>query len=187
MRPNIFISGFRFSFQDAGEVKAAGGNDPRGSTDAEFLRDLYRQILKIAPEGESVTPEQALGAAVDEAKRALLSPQARQERPGQEGAVHGLDLIVLARPGTAAAMGQIDNLLRAALCPLWDDPTLRRVGSEAQVVNCIAVLDFDDFWARNEDAKRLRRLDIFHLAQLQRFAAQQPTQPGPTGHAEYHA
>ena len=132
--------------------------DPAAAgTDAEFLRDLYRQILKVAPEGESVTPEQALGAAVDEAKRALLSPQARQERPGQEGAVHGLDLIVLARPGTAAAMGQIDNLLRAALRPLWDDPTLRRVGSEAQVVNCIALLDFDDFWARSEDAKRLRR------------------------------
>ncbi|WP_020504904.1 hypothetical protein [Lamprocystis purpurea] len=126
-------------------------------TDTEFFRDLYRQILKVAPEGESATPEQALGAAVDEAKRALLSPQARRERPGQEGAVHGLDLIVLARPGTAAALGQIDNLLRAALRPLWDDPTLRRVGSEAQVVNCIAVLDFDDFWARNEDARRLRR------------------------------
>lgn len=132
--------------------------DPAAAgTDTEFFRDLYRQILKVAPEGESVTPEQALGVAVDEAKRALLSPQARQERPGQEGAVHGLDLILLARPGTAAAVGQIDNLLRAALRPLWDDPTLRRVGSEAQVVNCIALLDFDDFWARNEDARRLRR------------------------------
>ncbi len=41
--------------------------------------------------------------------------------------------------------------------------------------------------AKRRHAERLRRLDVFQLAQLQRFAAQQPAQPGPAGHAEDQA
>jgi len=145
------------------------------ATTPEFLKDIYRQIIKVAPEGKMTTSEQALAAAAEEAKRALLSPEARQERgSGGAGGVHGLDLILLARPGTAASMGQVDNLLRASLRPLWEDPTLRRVGKEGQVVNCIALLDFDDFWAREDATLRLRRALVNSARTWERCDADRP-------------
>lgn len=141
--------------RDAAAVDGESAADPSeaGST-PEFLSDLYRQIREVTAPGDALPLRQALALATVQAKRRLLAPQARRERDGDGGAA-GLDLIVLARPDSAPVLGRIDDLLRTVLEALLADPTLRRTGSGAQVLNAIAIFDFEDYWSA--DAQQVRQ------------------------------
>jgi hypothetical protein len=105
----------------------------------QFLTDLYRQIRE-PPEGARAG-EDTLARFVRQIADGLMSQTGFDEREPV-----GLDLIVLARPNDSGAVPRLNLLLEATLQTLADAAFFDIAVQGAENLNCILVLDFDDYW-----------------------------------------
>ncbi|WP_295392401.1 hypothetical protein [uncultured Thiodictyon sp.] len=137
-----------FERSGEGTVAAAAGAP-------QFLTDLYRQIQGPAANVRATPDEVALRVRriADE-----LVAQTSFER--SDGV--GLDLICLARPGVPDAIPHLDILLQHCLESLADSSFFKVAVQGAENLNCILILDFEDYWqgtgtaAAVETARALR-------------------------------
>lgn len=127
-----------------------------------LLGDLYRHIEPI---GDREDLEQTFRNVVVEQAEFLLSASGRAHRNGGEGALPiGLDLIIVAHPGTSQAIGQVDRLLGIALDALSNNANLMRDVAAAQALHALEILDFTNYWDRAPDQHQLRRAVADSLA-----------------------
>lgn len=105
----------------------------------QFLTDLYRQIKE--PPEEARAGEDAMARFVRQIADGLMSQTSFNEREPV-----GLDLIVLARPSAPEAIPRMDILLQETLRTLADAAFFDIAVQGAENLNCILVLDFDDYW-----------------------------------------
>jgi hypothetical protein len=121
----------------------------------QFLTDLYRQIKE--PPEEARAGEAAMARFVRQIADGLMSQTSFDERDPV-----GLDLIVLARPNAPEAIPHLDILLQETLRTLADAAFFDIAVQGAENLNCILVLDFDDYWrgagATPEQLARARAL-----------------------------
>jgi hypothetical protein len=117
----------------------------------EMMRDLYRQIQQVE---NRETPEADFAAAISAAAEKLLSASARAER--RDPLPLGLDVIVLARPTSPEVVGSLDRLLDRGLERLANNANLERGVQGAEALSLIAILDFENYWDRNEQGRGVR-------------------------------
>jgi hypothetical protein len=133
---------------------AAAISDPYEETASEgtvleMMRDLYRQIRLV----DEDPLEHSLAKKLSAAANALLSPSARRR-----GALPlGLDVIVLARPTSREVLGILDGFLTPAMDQLATYANLQRGVTGAEVLNFLAIYDFDDYWTPREPGPSVRR------------------------------
>lgn len=105
----------------------------------QFLTDLYRQI-KEAP-SEALSAEGGIARFVRRAADELVAQTAFDRRDPM-----GLDLLVLARPTSPETVAHLDILIQGCLESLADSAFFKTAVQGAENLNCILVLDFDDYW-----------------------------------------
>ncbi|AUB82508.1 hypothetical protein [Candidatus Thiodictyon syntrophicum] len=119
--------------------RSAVGTAVGGAGAPQFLTDLYRQIK--APAADQRTEPGAAAALVRRIADALVAQTSFDRRDPV-----GLDLIVLARPGVPDAIPHLDILLQHCLESLADSSFFKVAVQGAANLNCILILDFDDYW-----------------------------------------
>jgi hypothetical protein len=125
----------------------------RAGADDDFILDLYRQIRRI--ENRPGSGEQALCDQASEAAAELRLPETQLER--RDG-IAGLDLIQLAHVDGADSIVTLDNLTRSVLKRLADDnPEWRDPVQAARKLNCVQILDFDNYRRPDPQGRAIRR------------------------------
>jgi len=110
-----------------------------GAGAPQFLIDLYRQITVLSadprPDAEAVAQRvrQAADGLVAQTAFDPLDPL-------------GLDLICLARPSAPDAIPYLDILLQDSLEALADSSFFKVAVQGGENLNCVLILDFDDYW-----------------------------------------
>jgi hypothetical protein len=112
----------------------------------EMMKDLYRQIRPVEPS------PQKFAAALSEAADVLLSLSSRAGR--KDVLPLGLDVIVLARPTSREILGTLDGLLIPALDRLAAYANLQRGVQGAEILNFLAIYDFEHYWDERGDSIR---------------------------------
>lgn len=105
----------------------------------QFLTDLYRQI-KGPPRSVRSDPE-VVAQHVRQIADGLVSQTAFDRHDPV-----GLDSICLARPSAPDAIPHLDILLQHSLESLADSSFFKAAVQGAENLNCILVLDFEDYW-----------------------------------------
>jgi len=118
---------------------AAGSAAQSAAGAPQFLTDLYRQI-KVLP-ADAAVAEGGVAHWVRRAADALMAQGAFDQ-----GDLVGLDLIVLARPTVPETIPHLDILLQDILKTLADSRFFQVAVQGAENLNCILMLDFDDYW-----------------------------------------
>lgn len=135
-----------------GEARDHQGADTDG--EADFLRDLYRQIRPV--EARPGAAERAFCDAVADAAAWLRRPELQQQRPD---ALPGLDLCIITHIDGPADIAALDSMTRAALTRLADDNPVWRVGvASKRTLHCIEVLDFDNYRGGSDGGAMRRAL-----------------------------
>src|SRR6185312_13897741 len=125
--------------------------DAREGSSFEMMRDLYRQIQQVE---ERETPETDFAAAISAAAEKLLSATTRAGR--RDALPLGLDVIVLARPTLPEVVGSLDRMLTRGMERLANNSNLERGVQGAEVLSFLAILDFENYWDRSEQGRRVR-------------------------------
>lgn len=123
---------------------------PTGAGSPEILEDLDRQIERVdgaAPAALRRALERAENHLLDFARRALDAQRLRL----------GLDVIVLAQPSTRTMLGALAELVEEGLDELSNHEGLRRVVEGDNLLNCVEVLDFENYWDKQPGGAALRR------------------------------
>ncbi|MBL8213827.1 MAG: hypothetical protein JNK87_24125 [Bryobacterales bacterium] len=111
-----------------------------GRDNFEMMQDLYGQIETVEPKGPQ--PGLVLAQQVEKAKSRLFA-EYRLTRSGPLNI--GLDVILLARPLEAAAVGRLSELIAPVMEHLARDPGFQAIEGQ-DLLNFIEILDFEDFW-----------------------------------------
>ena len=116
----------------------------------EMMQDLYRQIELV----ES-SPEDLLNAVDKMANRlldaALINMNNNSPLP------LGLDVIVIVQPTSSVIVGHLDLLLKPALRAIANNHNLKQGVQSSNRLNCIQILDFNNYWEQSDDASLLRK------------------------------
>jgi len=129
----------------------------------EMMRDLYRQIEEVRGDAApAVNFAQALGKAAE----TLLAATARGTR--HDALPLGLDVIVIAHPSTREAIGALDDLLVRGMDGLANNANLTREVQGAEVLNFLAIFDFENYWDTSEHGRGVRRAVHGSIEQWQR-------------------
>ncbi len=119
---------------------------------ADFIDDLHRQIRTI--DNRPGEAERALSNAVAEAGDALRRPEAAKER----SVAVGIDVIIIAHIDEPGMIGTLDTLTRALLKRLVvDNPQWKVTLQSGRKLNCIQILDFDNFHRGDGKGIAIRR------------------------------
>ncbi len=131
---------------------AADPLDPRSGKERtpEVMVDLFRQIEEVEPGPYGVG--ESLARAAGEAKRRLHAADAH----GAADRSQGLDVIVLAHPSRAEAVGKLQEVVEPMLRELSQGLALTRVKQGADQLNFLQILDFDDYWRTSAEHNRIR-------------------------------
>ncbi|HKI06085.1 MAG TPA: hypothetical protein VKK31_29165 [Thermoanaerobaculia bacterium] len=138
---------------------AGGGTSEEAGRDPdqrEIFRDLERQVEEVEPSGE------ALARAMDRAASRLLAAEDRAADPDRLR--FGLDVVVLAQPGTPEGVGELLNLLAPGMTGLGSKASFGRVAEGVERLNFLQILDFEHYWDPSERGKRLRE-SVFKAVQ----------------------
>ena len=131
----------------------------------EVMLDLYRQIEAVeAADGDA---GRALAQAAAAAKRRLHAADASDAADRS----HGLDVIVVAHPSRAEAIGRLQETLEPMLHELSQGRSLTRVKEGEDYLNFLQILDFDEYWRKAPENNRLREA-LAHVFQRNEQAAQ---------------
>lgn len=117
-----------------------------------IMNDLYRQIVTV---GDAPDAESGLANAVMESAKQLLAADTRARNPGQ--LPFGLDVVVVASPTRDDVVGTLDQLLTPGMEQLANNPSLEARAQNAQRLNFIEILDFDNYLEQSERARRIRK------------------------------
>jgi len=140
------------------EAEPTAAVDGQSSVDgtgsrADFIVDLYRQIREV--EHRPGNAEEALCDAVSAAADGLLQPQTVLRRGG---GLAGLDVIVIAHVDGPGVLSTIDSLTRALLKRLViDNPSWKVTVASERKLNCIHLLDFDNYRHPEASGRAIRR------------------------------
>ena len=131
---------------------AADPLDPRSREERtpEVMLDLFRQIEEVEPGSHGVG--EALASAAAAAKRRLHAADAH----GAADRGEGLDVIVLAHPSRAEAVGKLQEVVEPMLREVSQGLLLTRVKEGADQLNFLQILDFDDYWRTAPENNRIR-------------------------------
>lgn len=124
----------------------------RREASTEVLRDLYREIEELR---RTSVFETDVVDAVDRAAHRVLSAASRADRT--TAAPLELDLVLVAHPRAPQEVGTLDRLTTAALDHLANYVNLTSDVQGSDRLVCLEILDFDNYWDRGEEARRLRR------------------------------
>ncbi|HEX2835306.1 MAG TPA: hypothetical protein VHW00_19990 [Thermoanaerobaculia bacterium] len=118
----------------------------------EMMRDLYRQIQSV--DGDD-TLDLAFAKRLAATAETLLAASARV---GRSNALPlGLDVIVLARPGSRDVIGTMDRLLIRGMDLLANNQNLQRAVQGAQALNYISIFDFENYWDHSPYGDGIRK------------------------------
>ncbi|MEE8523278.1 MAG: hypothetical protein V3T72_05045, partial [Thermoanaerobaculia bacterium] len=137
--------------------------DRREGASVEMMRDLYRQIHELE---ELSTPEADLAAAMEAAAEKLLSASDRAAR--DQVSPLGLDVVVLARPTHPEVVGILDRMVAAGMQRLANNSNLVRAVQGAEALNFVEILDFENYWDRSADGRRIREAVASSVERWQR-------------------
>jgi hypothetical protein len=140
--PDTSGPGAASSFADAGGAAVSH----------EMTRDLDAQIDLIDPQDDLASE---LRAAVERARAYLLNAERRAADAGRLRL--GLDVIVVAHPEQTAVIGALERLLGPVIDRLAADSILLRPAQGSDLLNVVAILDFDNFWDSSAAAGALRQ------------------------------
>ena len=115
----------------------------------DMMKDLYSQIRRVDPSPHNFATELSKTADV------LLSVASRAGR--RDVLPLGLDVIVLARPTSRKVLGTLDGLLTPGFEKLAAYANLQRGVLGAEVLNFLAIYDFEDYWEPTERGRSVRR------------------------------
>lgn len=119
---------------------------------ADFILDLYRQIRMVERVGAG---EDALCEAVAEAAKGLRLPETMRRRGD---GIPGLDLIIVAHIADPGTIADLDRLTKALLKRLMDENPVWNVPTQsARILNCIQILDFENFRRPDAEGARIRQ------------------------------
>jgi hypothetical protein len=137
---------------------AAAGVDERlvgldgADSKADFIEDLYRQIREIDRAGAG---DDALADAVAEAAEGLRLPETIQRRGD---GIPGLDIIIVAHVGDPGSIASLDLLTKSLLKRLVvENPRWNVLKPGDRALNCIQILDFENFRHPGADGQRIRQ------------------------------
>ncbi len=120
-------------------------------TKADFITDLQRQIQLV--DSSPGAAEQALGDTATAAVEWLLLP----ENAAGRGSSAGLDIMLVAHIDKKERVGELDKLIRGLLRRLVrDKPGWAAAQTSDRKLNCIAVLDFDNFRRPDQEGTSMR-------------------------------
>jgi len=141
--------------------------DPRSRDERppEVMLDLFRQIEEVEAGPYGVGEALARAAAV--AKRRLHAADAHDGTDRSQG----LDVIVLAHPNRAEAIGKLQEVVEPMLRELAQGLSLTRVKEGADQLNFLQILDFDDYWRSAPENNRIRDA-LAHAFERNQQAAQ---------------
>lgn len=121
------------------------------NVDLELMKDLYRQIRTVRPDGAQDLAE-ALATALDEEATSLL--KVGQAGGGSGGEPLGLDVIVIVHPQDEVVLGTLTNTIKVGMETLATRNNLVGRAAGADRLSFIQVLDFDHYWAPGQRGLR---------------------------------
>ena len=115
----------------------------------ELLLDVYRQIEWVEPD------EARVADLAEQIARSLLT---MSDAPADGRALPaGLDVVLLARPHEAGLIGHFDRLMLSVMERLQRFTFLERGVQGAEVLNYVAIYDFESYWKRDAEGRETRR------------------------------